>query len=137
MERKHPMYHVDSLVISCIDFRFRPKIAAWIKKELNDSSDLVAIAGASKAILDEDTQASVLKQIDIALRLHEIKTVFILDHIDCGAYGGSKEFTKKDDEVAMHKEELQKAGEVIVRSFPNMDVKGYIVDFQDIIAVSQ
>ena len=128
------MHTVDNLVISCIDFRFRAKVAEWVKSELGDASDLAAIAGASKAILDEDTKASVLKQIDIASRLHAIKTVHILDHVDCGAYGGSGQFDSKEAEVEMHKTELEKAKKLIHAKFPGLEVKTYLLDFNQITA---
>jgi hypothetical protein len=125
---------VDNFTISCIDFRFRAKIAEWIKNELGDQSDLVAIAGVSKAILDDDTRAAVLKQIGIAERLHEIKTVHLVDHIDCGAYGGSAKFEgDKDAEVAMHHEELSKAADVIKAEYPSLAVETHIIDFEGMI----
>ncbi len=124
------MAHVDNFTISCIDFRFRAKIADWIKAELNDESDLVAIAGTSKAILDKDTREAVLKQIGIADSLHAIKTVHLIDHIDCGAYGGSAKFNHdKAAEVAMHNQELVKAQQVINERFPSLTVKTHIIDF--------
>ncbi len=127
------MHQVDNLVISCIDFRFRAKIALWIKDELGDASDLTAIAGASKAILDEDTRATTIKQIDIAARLHDIKNIYILDHIDCGAYGGSGKFSDSDAEIGMHKERLEEAKKVLNERFPDLEVKGIIVDFDHFI----
>ena len=129
------MAHVDNLTVSCIDFRFRAKIAEWIKNELNDQSDLVAIAGVSKAILDEDTRATVLKQITIAAQLHEIKTVHLIDHIDCGAYGGSVKFDgNKESETAMHTEELKKAVDIIAEAVPGVAVETHIIDFDGMIS---
>ncbi len=126
------MHQVNDLVISCMDFRFRPKIAEWIKNSLNDQADLVILAGASKAILDDDTQASMLKQIGLGEKLHTIKTVHIIDHIDCGAYGGSAKFNNKDDETTTHKDTLNKAEEIVKKSFPDLEVKKYIIDFDHI-----
>jgi carbonic anhydrase len=124
------MAQVDNLTVTCIDFRFRPQLAQWMTTELEDKTDLVAIAGVSQAILDEGTQAAVLKQIDIADRLHSIKTVHLIDHIDCGAYGGSAQFNgDKNAEIAMHKEELEKAKVVIAEKFPSLQVELHIADF--------
>lgn len=121
---------VDNLTISCIDFRFRAGIAEWIKNELNDQSDLVVLAGASQATLSEDTQGAIMKQIDLAMQLHSIKTVHIVDHIDCGAYGGSAKFDgDKDAEIAMHKQELEKAKQAIMARFPSLHVETHIIDF--------
>ena len=128
------MGHVNNLTITCIDYRFRSKYAAVIDNEQEGQSDLVVLAGASKAVNDEDTRESVLKQIDIAQRLHGIQTVHILDHIDCGAYGGSASFADdKDGETTMHKTELEKATQVIKERFPDLEVKSAIVDFDEVI----
>lgn len=126
------MAKVNDLVVHCIDFRFRAQEAAWIESNLNGRADLVAIAGVSKAILDADTHEAVFKQLDIAQRLHGVTTIHLLDHIDCGAYGGSKEHADKEAEVAMHKEKLAEATKVITERFPALTVKSYIVDHNDI-----
>ena len=124
------MAQVDNLTISCIDFRFRAGIAQWIKHQFNDQSDLVVLAGASKATLDEDTQPAIMKQIDLASQLHSIKTVHIVDHVDCGAYGGSAKFNgNKEAEVSMHNEELEKAKQAILSKFPSLSVETHIIDF--------
>src|SRR6266542_2111535 len=121
------MHHVDNLVISCIDFRFRPQIARWMAEQLDDQADLVAIAGASKAITDESSQKIVLNQIRIAHDLHSITTVHILDHMDCGAYGGSSQFSNREDELAMHTEKLKEAGQIIATHFPGLRLELYVV----------
>lgn len=123
------MHQVKDLVVHCIDFRFRRQIADWIASELNDQADLVAIAGVSKAILDEASRPVVLNQLAIAQRLHGMTTVHLLDHIDCGAYGGSKEHEDKAAEVAMHKEKLEQAAEVVRQELPELTVNTCLVDF--------
>ncbi|MBW3538001.1 hypothetical protein KY386_00735 [Candidatus Parcubacteria bacterium] len=122
------MYTVDNLTISCIDWRSRAQVADWIKQNLNGQSGLVAMAGASKAILDDGTQTAVLKQIDIALRLHQIKSVHIMDHIDCGAYGGSGKFDQKQAEVSMHRDQLEAAKRKVAEHFPDLSVKVHLID---------
>ncbi len=89
MATKH--HGVKDAVITCIDYRFRARSAAWIKRNLKDQADLIAVAGASKALLDKHSASYVLSLIKIAVDLHGIKRVHIVDHMDCGAYGGSKE----------------------------------------------
>jgi carbonic anhydrase len=123
-------HKVSNLTISCIDFRFRAGVAEWIRKSLDDQSDIVALAGSSQAILLADTQPSILKQIKLAKQLHDIKTVHIVDHLDCGAYGGSAKFDNdKGAEIAMHEGELAKAKDAIGASFPDISVETHIIDF--------
>ena len=128
------MSKVENLTISCIDFRFRAGISNWIDEELEGQSDLVSLAGASKAVLDETSQPEVLKQIGLASKLHDIGTVHIVDHIDCGAYGGSGEFNgDRDAEFGMHQDQLGKAARVILNHFPGIKVETHIIDPQQIV----
>ncbi len=125
------MSKVENLTISCMDYRFRAGIAAWIDEKLDGQSDLVALAGASKAILDESSQPVVLNQIGLASQLHGIQTVHIIDHIDCGAYGGSAHYNgDRGAEFGMHQEQLGKAARVILSHFPGIKVETHIIDPQ-------
>lgn len=126
------MAQVKDLVIHCIDFRFRHQIADWIAENLNDQADLVAIAGVSKALNDEASRDVVLYQIEIANKLHDMTRVHLMDHVDCGAYGGSKSYSDKAAEVAMHQEELKKAAQIVKAKLPSLTVKTYVVDFDSI-----
>ena len=52
-----------------------------------------------------------------------LQKIVIVNHADCGAYGGSKEF-KGDDEAEQkfHEGELQKAKEKILKYYPGKEV---------------
>ena len=97
-------------VICCIDFRFQDYIRKWIKKNLGEKNcDLVSWAGSTKDL------NSVLKQIDISLKLHKIKKAVLIHHEDCGAYGKESTFEK-------HRQDLNKAKREIVKNYPNLKV---------------
>jgi hypothetical protein len=123
-------------VVSCVDFRFRPKVAAIIADELSDQADLAAVAGCSNAVIDPSSRETVLNQIAIATKLHEVKTVDLFDHIDCGAYGGSKIFDTKEDEIEMHRSRLHEARDIIKERFPKLNVTMKILDFDEAINVA-
>src|SRR3989344_6399548 len=72
----------DAIVVACIDFRFQKYIRNWTDEKLKDKTfDLVGFAGSTK---DLDT---VMKQIDVSVRLHHIKEIYLIHHEECGAYG--------------------------------------------------
>ena len=129
------MASVNNIVISCIDFRFRNKISKKIEETLKGEADLVSLAGASKSLIDPKSQEVVLTQLQIANDLHHIKTVHILDHMDCGAYGGSAKFKSQEEETAMHEEKLREAAGIIKDKFPQLETKLYIVGFDSILEV--
>ena len=105
------MTHIcDAIVVCCIDFRFQKFIRHWTNKNLKDKLfDLVGFAGSTK---DLDT---VLKQIDISVRLHKIKEVILIHHQDCGAYGA-------ESTAERHAKDLKKAKTKILKEYPNLQI---------------
>src|SRR5260221_10743782 len=106
-------HRCDALVVSCIDFRFQKYIRNWLDKNLKDKTfDYVGYAGGVK---DLDT---VMKQLDISVRLHDISEVILMNHEECGAYG--EESTPEN-----HARDLKKAKEVILTKYPGITVQTY------------
>lgn len=83
---------VDTLCVTCIDYRFLSKDVTWLNTELGldfDNYDIVALAGASLSAVPTKVPQNpnaFWDQIKIAMSLHHIKRVVLLDHMDCGAY---------------------------------------------------
>jgi carbonic anhydrase len=103
----------DSIVITCIDFRFQKFIKDWLDNNLGDHKyDRVALAGG---VFDFYT---ILKQVEISDRLHKIKKVVLVNHEDCGAYGPAGTYEK-------HKQDLIEAEKKIEALFPHLDVETY------------
>jgi hypothetical protein len=67
------------------------------------------------------------------MRLHQTRRVILMQHSDCGAYGGLEAF--KGDagaERQNHGEELRKAARVLAEAIPELTVEGYFVDFEGV-----
>lgn len=120
-------HHTDNLVISCIDFRFQHLVDDWIGKNLG-TADLVSVAGSAKCIIDEESRGFLLKQIELSSNLHGIKTLIMIDHADCGAYGGSKAFNSTEDELRAHAENMRKAANVVHSQFPRLEIRLFMMD---------
>lgn len=114
-------HQAKALVIICMDFRFQETIREWLVKQgYNNQYDLVAMAGAAKAI---DT---ILSQIELSHNLHQIKEVILINHQDCGAYGDQvAEDPKKELEV--HRTDLLKAKSKILTRAPGLKVNLYFL----------
>lgn len=126
MENKADLsqHHVDTLVVSCVDFRFRPLVAEWIGEKFG-SADHVAVPGASKPVIES---SDVLDWLKLLVGLHEVKKVVIADHLDCGAYGGSKKFDGDSDaEVSMHAQQLSTAKQKLVEALPGVEVETFLL----------
>ena len=79
------------LVLSCIDPRFTERLAHFLinDKDVHADYDLVYLAGASLGVLQHDYPSwkpMFYGHLNIAVNLHNIKEVWVFDHLDCGMY---------------------------------------------------
>lgn len=116
-----------TLVLHCIDFRFAAAIQEYLKKQnLENDCDVVAAAGATKNIAAPSTPSDrdfILRQIEISKRLHDIKNVMLINHTDCGAYGGASAFSSPEIEKIKHSQDLELAKQAILEKHPDMAVQ--------------
>ena len=126
------MSHIASnIVIACVDFRFQNEFLAQCNKQLgNKTFDYLTYPGASKAILDRKSRDAIFFAISTLVKIHQTEMVVILDHIDCGAYGGSVRFSNIKDEINFHKEKLTEAGELLTKEFPEIKVGLLIYNYR-------
>jgi carbonic anhydrase len=124
----------DILALSCIDGRFIKKTIEWVVKKTGGVFDFRTEVGASKAIIDsKEDQKSLFSVINTSIKLHHIKEVWLIDHIDCGAYGGSKVFDDNTDaEINFHKEKLTEASKVVSENYPELKVRKYFVNWEGV-----
>lgn len=120
------VHSCDAVVLTCIDFRFWRATAGFVEKELGiENFDFPSLPGSAKAIneclLDSDV---ALQCIGVPVSLHHAKRVVIVNHEDCGAYGGSKAFGSPEDEQNFHEKELKKAKSKLEEKYPD---KKYIL----------
>lgn len=130
------LHHWPVLALSCIDGRFIERTIEFIGKECGPVFDYRTEVGCSKALLDcEDDCERFFNVIETSVRLHSVKEVWLIDHIDCGAYGGSKSFDDIEAEKDFHKEQLQKAALKVNKNFPSLVVKAIFADWDKIEAI--
>jgi hypothetical protein len=119
------VHSCDAVVLACIDFRFWKETMKFVEEELGIKTyDFPKLPGAAKAVNDCLSEVDVaLKCIGIPCDLHHAEKIVIVNHADCGAYGGSKEF-KGDDEAEQkfHEEQLKSAKEKILKYYPGKEV---------------
>jgi hypothetical protein len=67
------------------------------------------------------------------MQLHNTRTVVLMVHSDCGAYGGLAAF-KGDakQEIEHHTADLQRAAKFLKREIPELTVNCYFVDFEGV-----
>jgi len=118
-----------SVAVLCIDYRFWPQTLSALQEKYG-LFDLIAMAGASKNLISSEIEnkATLLKNIEISIKLHHPERLVLTNHTDCGAYGGSGKFASHDEEISFHLEELRKAKSAAAEKFPQLKTEALIVD---------
>lgn len=125
-------HHCPAVVLSCMDFRAPGRkieeviATVYAEDDAVVPFDEIRIAGAAKAINDGAHADLILDSIMTAVDKHDVARVIIINHHDCGAYGGASRFESDDEERRFHAEELKKAG-VKVREYLTSAGKGEVV----------
>lgn len=122
----------EAAVITCEDFRLHQRkdgrnyIADFIKS-LGVDADLITRGGSVQDIVRPETEGfceCLLRDSRVSTALHNIKTLYLVNHEDCGAYG-SFAFATKEEEMAKHTQDLKDAKEAISEKFPGIDIRLY------------
>lgn len=127
-------HHAKALVLSCIDFRVMDVERDFLAQhQLAHQYDWTALAGASLALagFPHTTEADAFwDQLDLSRKLHQIETVIILDHQDCGAYASQIDANLSLDPVReqqIHSDYLNRAYRAIKTRYPDIEVELYFV----------
>ncbi len=116
-------YSCQAIVISCMDFRLHNALHLRTDEKFGcHGYDLVHVAGGGGAILSQDSMELVLKQIGLSVKLHGVKEVVLVNHEDCGAYGGKKMFANDQEERRKHRDDLEAAAAIVSARYPTLAV---------------
>ncbi len=127
------LHHWDVLALSCIDGRFIKRTIEYVSDNTEGVFDFRTEVGSSKAIIDSPADRDRLFEvISTSIRLHSIKEIWLIDHEDCGAYGGSKEHLDIQVEKKFHISKMKEATGIINEQFPGLVVKNFYADFDTI-----
>lgn len=125
-------HKAEALVFSCIDFRFQEIIRQFTEGlGLTGKSDHIAVAGAIRQLIHPEIQAYnefLLLQISISMRLHNPRTIYLINHEDCGAYG-------EDNSTQKHYEDLHKAQEMLGSLYSGIRIVSCFATFDGIVVI--
>lgn len=112
----------ENLVLMCMDFRFHRRLGDVLGFAGYRDFDVLALPGSSKSLCESASRGIILDSIAIAISVHGVKRVLIVDHVDCRAYGGSAACADSDAEVRMHERALREAVLIVLERFPDLEV---------------
>jgi carbonic anhydrase len=103
----------DACIVVCIDFRFQKYIREFTDSKMKgETFDLVALGGSTKNL------ETIMGQIEISVRLHQIKKVVLVHHEECGAYGA-------ESTAERHTHDLNLAKKAILALYAELSVEMY------------
>lgn len=123
-----------ALVITCIDFRLIDDAEYFLNsKGYNNNYDEFILAGASLGYNQtkyDSWKKTIDDHINLSKKLHDIKEIIVIDHMDCGAYKMfyDKQQFPREEEILLHKENFNKFKEQINKLYPDLKVSIYLME---------
>jgi carbonic anhydrase len=112
-KQKKPAIHCDALVVHCMDYRLQKFLQPWITVRFGyDNFDIISLAGS---VHDYEM---VLKYVQLAVQIHGIDTVCLINHEDCRAYG-------RDGTYKRHRHDLLDTRDKLRVLFPRLIVETF------------
>ena len=84
-----------ALLLCCMDYRYIHAVLGFVERQLGIKVyNVKTDAGGTKALLNGDpsVRAWILSNVKLAYHRHGVRTVVLVHHEDCAAYGGSAAF---------------------------------------------
>src|SRR5215510_15117175 len=80
----------DALLLSCMDYRLTDATERYMAgRGMRGKYDHVILAGAALGAVTDKFPSwgkTFFEHLDVAIQLHQIHQVIVIDHRDCGAY---------------------------------------------------
>ncbi len=113
MPSRKSAIHCDALVVHCMDYRLQKFLQPWITVRFGyDNFDIISLPGGVR-----DCER-VLEYVQLAVQIHRIETVCLINHEDCRAYG-------RDGTYKRHRRDLMDAQKKIKALFPDLRVETF------------
>ena len=113
-------HECETLVLTCMDFRFREATQQFVKEGLGvqQFDGPISIPGVCKGIAEANGIVTDFTKfvIETAIKVHHIKKVLIIHHAQCGAYGISNE----DVEFQKQTEDEKKGDAILGDLYPDL-----------------
>ena len=118
-------------ILFCMDLRLHDHLHSFMSDQGldEDGTDVIRVAGAVKNLVrpvHERDREFVLDQLRTAHRIHHVCQLYVVNHEDCGAYG-PEDIPDTAEELAVHREDLLAAQELLQREFEAVEVIPYFM----------
>jgi carbonic anhydrase len=122
--------HAEALLLTCMDYRLTDDVESYMtKRGLRDKYDHLILAGASLGALNDKYPVwneVFWSHLDLAVQLHQVHRLIVLDHRDCGAYKlvlGEAAVKDADTEFKSHVKQLYALRSQVTTRHSHMEVE--------------
>jgi carbonic anhydrase len=116
-------------VVQCIDPRFRTPVEHLLAEDLKipiNEMTVTSVAGGAHDLARRMPGKGLIRfGCEVATNHHGAGMIVLINHHDCGAYGGSEQFASLEAEMRFHEEQLTQARDYILKKVPVREVRGY------------
>ena len=120
----------DALLLNCIDYRLTGATEKYMaQRGMAGKYDQLVLAGASLAAKNDKFPAwgtTFWDHVQVAIDLHHIQKIVIMDHRDCGAYRvilGKDLAADPNEETAVHAAQMRSLKGEVAKKYPNLEVE--------------
>jgi hypothetical protein len=120
----------EALLLNCIDYRLTDATTRYMaERKMAGKYDQFILAGAALGAITEKFPSwgtTFREHVQVAIDLHQIRRIVVIDHRDCGAY---KEILGKDlaanpkEEFEVHAAQMRSLRTDIGRKHPELEVE--------------
>ena len=132
--RAHAAGQTEAVLLSCMDYRLVDATGHYMaSRGLKDKYDHLILAGAALGALTDKFPSwnqTFWDHLGVAIDLHKIHKVMVLDHRDCGAYKVilGEDFAKEPaKETAIHTTQLRRLGKMVKEKHPALEVELFLM----------
>jgi hypothetical protein len=120
----------DALLLNCIDYRLTEATGRYMaERGMVGKYDQLILAGGALGAKNDKFPAwgtTFWDHVQLAIDLHHIHKIMIIDHRDCGAYRivFDKDFAADPkEELAVHAKQMRSLKGDIAQKYPNLEVE--------------
>jgi carbonic anhydrase len=125
-------HQVQAVALTCVDYRFRRPFQDFLAGLQLTDVDHIALAGGAKGLLSPAAvQDELFANFEIAFNKHGVERVILINHQDCGGYGGSSAFGGLDAELDFQRAQLRQAVSTLGVRYPEKQIEAYLGRLND------
>jgi carbonic anhydrase len=124
----------DALLLNCIDYRLTGATTNFMTRQhMAGKYDQVVLAGAALGAKNDkfpDWSKTFWDHVQVALDLHHIHKIVIVDHRDCGAYNvilGKDLASNPKEEFEVHATQMRSLRTDIAAKYPSLQVEMFLM----------